>query len=159
MITHTYKISIFIFSLFLIFGAGLGEGRIFFGIPIIQKVQAETFFERTINQEKDVAPIVTISALVSYLNELETRGGVVLVPSILNTAQWWGIVIYNETDTLVGQCVPVTSPLPAAIFKNLSFGNYVTEISLATTKKDCDGFNQDSYPLYLTTNEASFTIK
>lgn len=83
-----------------------------------------------------------------------------LPPLILEDMNWWGIAAYDYdgTETFVSNCVPVSEDLSNFSF-NLGPGQYVTEISIAATKKDCQNFNQNSYPLYLADDAAKFTIE
>jgi len=136
--------------------------------PEIQEAQAAITFERTLS-EASILPAVSIGVSVIFPDDLIYNGSpcstspcpigsVGLTREPLLNMKWWGIVVDNETDNFVSECVSTALPLPAANF-NLGPGDYKTEISLAETKADCETFNQNSYPLFAVIGAANFTVK
>lgn len=134
----------------------------------VQKAQAAITFEQMPSGASTSSPI-SINLSVVFPDDLIYNGSpcsaslcpigsVGLTREPLLNMKWWGIVVDNETDNFVSECVSTALPLPAANF-NLGPGDYKIEISLAETKADCETFNQNSYPLFAIMEAANFTIK
>lgn len=126
----------------------------------VQKVQAAIIYQRTPSETNTSSP-VSINVAVNYPDDLiydGSVGSVGLTLEPLLNMKWWGIAAYTETDNFIFECVPITSPLPTAVF-NLGTGDYKTSLSLAETKADYETFNQNEYPLFAVLGAANFGIK
>ncbi|MBI5005411.1 MAG: hypothetical protein HZC03_02310 [Candidatus Lloydbacteria bacterium] len=131
--------------------------------PKTKEALEAVVFEKTQGEIGTTTPVAAVSINVSlnYPDDLIYDGtpwsvGLTLEPML--KMKWWGIAVYNETDTFVAECVSTALPLPTAIF-NLAAENYKTGISLGETREGCEAFDTAEYPLFAIIEAANFIIQ